>query len=298
MRLAAFYAAVCLSALAGFAAVQLGWQPNFVAVWDTRSLLYLDGLFAFPAFISCMAAAAALPVDRMPRRLQALPVALTLCILSLTLVGLVQLSASSDASEIRQNLLRSIGFGVGLGLVLGIIQGFSPKEEKEDDSLSDWQRHALVIGMMAAVVLVGLFLLVQTRPRDDGKYEEFASLGTLDRHLDIGVKTAPLTDDSYGIVRISDPARSNLLVLEKSEWPTFANLWAKARGIRSTSWKAAGEAGDTVASDRATISLSGGPGVRLRISSPHSPTMTYDVTPADVPRVDAAISETGKRLDR
>jgi hypothetical protein len=296
LKVAALYAVICLVALVGLAKVQLGWQPDFVAVWDLRSKLYLDGVFAFPAFISCMGLAGALPVARLPRRLQPFPGAMALSILSLILIGIVELSATSDATEVRHNLLRAAGFGVGLGLFLGVVQGFSPKEKGEDNSLTDWQRHSLVIGMMAAAVLVGLILLMQTRPRDDGNYEEFARLGGSDEYLSIGARTPPLVDESFGLVRISNSAGSNVLVLENSEWPAFAKLWVKARQMRSATWQPAGETSDTTGSDRATISVSGGPGVRFRISSPHSPTVIYHVPPSDIPRLDSAISKTGDRL--
>ncbi|CAN5582721.1 hypothetical protein BH10PSE5_BH10PSE5_23660 [soil metagenome] len=254
------------------------------------------GLFAIPAFLSGFALAGAIPVARLPIRLQAFPAAITYSVICFVLLGITNLSAASDVVEIRHGLLRSAAFGGGLGLVLGAITSFAPKDEKPDDSLADWQRHLLVIGSMASVVLVGVFLLAQPRPRDDGRYEEFARLGGSERYFAVGARTPPLTDESFGVVQISDPVGSNVLVLENSEWPAFAQLWMKAREIRSTSWQPAGETSDTVGSDKATVAVSGGPGVRFKISSPHSPTLIYEVAPSEIPRLDAAITKTGQRL--
>lgn len=295
MRLAAFYAAVCLAALIGLAAVRLGWQPDFIAVWDARSRQILNWFFLIPILIGAVGLSETLPKFELPKRLTAVPSATTVLLPIVLVLGLLELSPDSSGAEILMALFKWGCAAIFISVVTGIAQSFESKPEPID-SPDTRSRHAFLVGAIAVVLIGGVLLLSEVRARDDGGYEEFARLGEPDLHLAVGVRTAPLWGDSYAVLRIYGAQDGNGLVLEHDEWPAVAELWTKARQMRSTGWQVAGETHDTVMSDSTTLRVSGGPGVRLRMSSPHSPTMTYEVAPADIPRLDAAISKTGQRL--
>lgn len=289
MRLAAFYAAACFAALAGLSAVQLGWQPEFVAVWDSRSRLYLNGLFAIPAFLFALALSDAVPTSRLPERLRSFPGALLFLGPVFLMVGIVELSPLSDSAEIRHELTRSTAYGLATGLLVGLIYAIWPPK-KDGDAPKEGLRHGLVIGMAVAAMVVLLLLLMQTRPRDDGKFEESVRFGTSEAQLVVGTYSAVLGGGRYGTLRIRQGEAQNLLIMEGAEWQTLVEVWRKAQAAQSTSWRVVGEAHDTAPSEHAKISLAAGRGVRFTIQSRNSPTVSYQLAPSDMAAFDAAMT--------
>jgi len=298
MRLAIFYAAAYLATMVGFASVQLGWRPDFVATWDGRSRVYLDLVCLVLALSAAAGLSALAPKVRFPKLLRALPGTMAILGTAFTMLGLLALSPASSANEIQSKMTWSIGAGIAVGFVTGLIASFETNLRKSEAPAEDPKpNHAILIGLMGVGSAVGFALLLTPRARDDGKFHEYGRFSGAEGDVVLGVASPPLMGDRYGVLKLTDRRGSNSLILESNEWRDFKSLWSKAERAQSGDWRAIGEVHDTEPSDPARVAVSAGTGVRFVVSSPHSPTVTSDLAPSEFRRFDAALASVEHDID-
>lgn len=100
------------------------------------------------------------------------------------------------------------------------------------------------------------------------------------------------------MLRVTEQDKTNALVLETDEWDRVVDLWSKAEGTRAADWRVVGEVRDTQPSDPTRLVILGGPGVRFVVSSPHAPTVTYELSRHDFGRFEAAAGQVSQALRR
>lgn len=296
MRLAPLHLAICLGALVGLYAIQLGWRPGFVAVWDVRSKLYLDALFGGLAFLSALGVA---PEPNRPKTSRWGEVPRT--ILALTLWALIMGAVYVNEGDPRSEVLRVVTIwaagGAGVGLLLGFSASFEVNEPRTPPTLKGWRAEAMLFALYAGVIVVMAFLLVQHRPEDNGTRREYANLETQGYDLTVFVWAAPITDDEFGSLRIRNATRSDALLLDPEEWPELQRLWTQARKSQGPAWRRVGEMHDTGPGEISRLTLDAGPGVRLTLQSDRGDPIRFEVKPVDLQKVDDALAQAGKDLE-
>ena len=294
--LAALHLCILTLATAGFAAVQVRWRPPFLPLWDTRATLYFD----FASFILALIASLGLAGLRswpLPSWLRALPTMAAVVLQPCVFMGLVALSAQSTPGEVGLVPGKWVGLGVGLSLVAALISNLQPKDSAETEevgSQGDRWRAVAIQGLVAVVATVALLL---PRDRDDPQISNAATFASPDRSLQVGTTGIALTEHRYGVVKIIDHGKANALVLEPGEeWRALQDLWTKAVSAQGPEWRQVGDIRDTNPSDRTRLVMFAGPGVRLIVDSPHGPTVSYQLAPADLDRFGDAVTGVGANL--
>lgn len=296
MKLAPLHLAICLGALVGLYAIQLGWRPAFVTIWDMRSKLYLDALFGGLAFLSPMGVAPE-PTKPEASRWGELPRTILVMTLWALIMGAVEVNAGDPRSEVLRVVTIWAAGGAGVGLLLGFAASFEANAPKPSATLNGWRAEAMLIALYAGVVVVMGFLLVQHRPEDNGTRREYVNLETQGYDLTVFVWAAPITDDEFGTLRIRNATLSDALVLDPEEWPELQRLWTQARKSQGPTWRRVGEMHDTGPGEISRLTLDAGPGVRLTLQSDRGDPIRFEVKPVDLQKVDDALVQAGKDLD-
>jgi hypothetical protein len=223
----------------------------------------------------------------MPRIRGAVALA-ALSLIGFLFLGILSVSSDSSQSEIISKLATSAGVGIAIGVLVGLLSVFIPRSADDQPSPQNMakapQRLALIL---LAVIAVGIALLWFPRGRDDPKLADYGDFRGPQGQLEFGVITGPI-DAQFGVVRITNDRSANSLVMEGNEWDRFRALLAKAEQTRSAQWSNVGEIRDTHPSDPALLQLQSGNGVRFVVSSPHGPTVAYDLPASSFERSNAA----------
>ncbi|MGD0864348.1 MAG: hypothetical protein ABSA49_02205 [Rhizomicrobium sp.] len=293
MLLAAFYAGVFLAATSAWMWVQFGWQPPFAAVWDSRAYFYFGMLCASSAWVAAVGTVDQTPWRRLPKFLRAIPFTIVSFVTLFAFLFINDLSAASTTHDVLSKLGLATAAGVGAGIVIGFLDALAPEPDAErKDAQNPENRRIRILLVLAAIVSVGVTSLLIPRARDDAGIRDFARFGNAQGCLEIGVSKGAMTDDQFGIVKITAQGKANGLVLERDEWSAVSELWSKAEHAQSGNWRVVGEVHDTQTSDPSRLVLTAGKqGVRFVISSPHDQTMTFDLAPGNFSRFDAAVAK-------
>jgi len=297
MLLAVFYACVFLAATAAWIWVQFGWQPPFVTLWDTRAWIYFGLLCLATTWVAAVGIVGQTPWHRLPRSLKSMPFMTASLVPAFAFIVINDFSPASTARDVLSMLGWATAMGVGLGIAAGFLSSLSPESEAERKAApTPEETRTRIFLTLAAIVAGGAALLLFPRARDDAGVRDFARFGNAEYFLEIGVSKGAMSDDEFGIVKITAQDKANGLVLERNEWSVVSELWSKAKHAQSGSWRVVGETHDTQNSDPSRLVLVAGNGVRIVISSTHRQDVTYTLAPADFGRVDAAIAKVANTL--
>jgi hypothetical protein len=297
MLLAVFYACVFLAATAAWIWVQFGWQPPFVTLWDTRAWIYFGLLSLATAWVAAVGIVGQTPWHRLPRSLKSMPFMTASLVPAFAFIVINDFSPASTARDVLSMLGWATAMGVGLGIAAGFLSSLIPESEVDRKAApTPKETRTRIFLTLAAIVAGGAALLLFPRARDDAGVRDFARFGNAEYFLEIGVSKGAMSDDEFGIVKITAHDKANGLVLERDQWSAISELWPKAERAQSGKWRVIGDVQDAQSSDPSRLVLVAGNGVRIVISSAHRQDVTYTLAPADFGRVDAAIAKVANTL--
>jgi hypothetical protein len=201
-----------------------------------------------------------------------------------------QLSSASGGREIFGSLFVALIVGLGGGGTLSFISSFDKEDAKP---LQGKQLHAFAGIMIVGAVAIALILLLPQRDIDNGKLEPIAEFGTPDASLVLAVTQAPVMHTKMGMLTIQQGEASNLMVVDRDDWPSLTDLWSKTKSSMTGQWHTVGEIREHGMPDTTHLTVSAGPGVRFSFWSEHGASVTFEMPASDVPRFDASLRQVG-----
>lgn len=151
----------------------------------------------------------------------------------------------------------------------------------------------LIAGLMAALMLTASPL-----PAADRKLVTVETFSNSGAKLLVGHFTLPNVEKSQskvGLIGIASP-NYNSFAFDYEEWLELIELAKKAIDTKSTSWTIIGSMSETGTEDVSELTVSGGPGLNLMITSRKAGTAVYGMDKADLPRFQKGLGEVKEYL--
>jgi hypothetical protein len=295
---ATFLSSVVVATTAAWTAVQLGWRPPFVAMWDGLSPLIFGLTMLLLGVHAALGLANLVPAGKLPGPIRAVPVNVALFVPCWLSYCLLAVSSASKVDEVVNRLMLGTAIGVAMGVGVGLLDSLGKRGDQiapaaEASPFTRKQTAAWLLG----ILVVGTMVLAFPRKRDDGKLIEATDFGSDVSHLKVGVFVAPL-GERFALIKVVDHARINALILEKDELDSVVGLWREARRQQSPAWRAIGEASDSEPSDPTTLVLTAGSSIHFTARSPHGGAVNFDLPPSDYRRFDDALAQVSRSLDQ
>lgn len=296
MRVAALFGAAAIATASATVAVNIGVHPQ-PPVWDERAAITTHLALWIVLTALSLGMAQALPAPALPRRLATLPGVAGLIIPSFFVLAATALSGGMPTPAVATKLATGIATGVGLSFVLAFLNSFLPPSEHEAPADSGRPAYAGALFVTAVTALIWAGITFYPRTADNGQFRHYLRLEHEGRTLTVGVKRTMLTREQLGVLKISDRAGSNGLILEEGEWRSLMGLWVHAREAHTDTRAKIGTANDNVPGDPSSLSIEIMPaGAHLRISSTHAPTIDFQVDRAEFDVVTASLERTHRDL--
>jgi len=142
--------------------------------------------------------------------------------------------------------------------------------------------------MAMSVALVLLDLPVQA----EGQFDIVAKFEDAKVGLDVITYTNPdVTASASRVALLGFRSRSvrTSFVFSLNEWRSLFDLWTTAVKAQSDSWKVVGSLTEMGTTDVSVLTMSGGPGVKLAVTSLKKVSITYVLANADMARFEKAL---------
>ena len=149
--------------------------------------------------------------------------------------------------------------------------------------------------LLGALVTSGLAASLIAGPASAGSLDVIASFTAKASQLDVATFTDPNQKSTVGLLSIS---HSNAIALGADRWKSLVELVHKAAAATApAAWTEVGSIKD-VSKDVATLTVSGGPGLRFVISSAKGGTVTHILPKADIARLEKTLLQVSDSLSK
>ena len=298
MKLAAIYLALLFATAAGLVALEVGWRPEFIPVWDGRATICARLAADALLFIAAVGSARALG----PRFGQRRRVAVTLgyawisCILFFV-IGALQLDRSNTALENALIIAGACATGIAFGLIVGWLTSRTPADTKVEIPLSAPTTHKVLLGSALAVLLALSVVLAQPRARDDGVYTYELALQHGASTLKVGTFEVSLSLGRFAVLRLGDSGGDRRVVMERGEWRRLIELCDEADKHSRDNVPATWQTSDTVPGDPTGVALRSGSGaVTIELMGKTSRRFQFTTTPEEFKHVRDAMRRVDEKM--